>query len=227
MRLLIAEDDRHLADVLRRGLEEDGYSVDACADGDRALAMAMAMSYDGVILDVMLPGKSGLSVCQELRAAGKTLPILMLTARDTVDDVVAGLEAGADDYLVKPFAFRELRARLQSIMRRAGGSAAPETPAQLEFGNLVLDMHSLEVRRGRERIPLTSREYQLLAYFLSNRGQVLTRTMIEARVWGHEYPGLSNTVDVHINRLRRKLEVAGETSLIETVRGIGYRFSDR
>jgi two-component system, OmpR family, response regulator len=221
MRILVVEDDQRLADVLSRGLGEDGYTVDICADGDDVALRVESIEYDALILDLMLPGKGGLQVCRELRAAGMTTPILMLTARDTVDDIVAGLEAGADDYLTKPFAFRELRARLQSIMRRAGGSAS----AVLEVGDLVLDPARHEVRRGSQRIPLTNREYQLLSYLMHNRSRILTRFMIENHVWGYPYEGLSNTVDVHIKRLRRKLDVPGRPSIVETVRGVGYRLA--
>jgi DNA-binding response OmpR family regulator len=146
----------------------------------------------------------------------------MLTARDTLDDIVAGLEAGADDYLTKPFAFRELRARLQSLLRRAAGAASP----RLQAGDVVLDTVSRDVRRAGRRVPLTNREYQVLEYLMHNRGRVLSRGMIEEHVWGYDYDGISNTVDVHITRLRRKLDRPGEPSVIETVRGAGYRLMD-
>jgi DNA-binding response OmpR family regulator len=219
MRLLVVEDDRRLADVLRRGLEEEGHTVDLCHDGDEAAHLLESAAYDGLVLDIMLPGQNGLDICRELRARGDATPILMLTARDTVDDTVAGLEAGADDYLRKPFAFRELRARLQSITRRASGPALP----YLEVGDLVLDIDNREVRRGGRRVLLTNREYQLLSYLMHNSGRVLTRTMIEDHVWGYSYDGLSNSVDVHIKRLRRKLDLPGKPSVIQTVRGAGYR----
>jgi two-component system OmpR family response regulator len=221
MRLLVVEDDPSLSDVLRRGLSEDGYAVDVCADGERAVFQAGTVDYDGIILDVMLPGKDGLTVCRELRASGTITPILMLTARDTVDDTVTGLEAGADDYLRKPFAFRELRARLQAILRRPAGATAPEIRA----GALVLDISRREARQGDRRIFLTNREYQILEYLMRNPGRTLTRMMIEDHVWGHSYPGLSNTIDVHIKRLRGKIDRTGEPSMIETVRGVGYRLS--
>lgn len=219
MRMLIVEDDRRLADVLRRGLEEEGYTVDLSHDGDEAVDLAGMAQYDAIILDVMLPGQNGLAVCRTLRSDGVTVPILMLTARDTVDDTVAGLEAGADDYLTKPFAFRELRARLHTIMRRSG--TLPAT--LLEAGDLVLDVATREVRVGDRRVALTAREYQVLTYLMRNQGRVLTRTMIEDQVWGYTDRGLSNTVDVHIRRLRTKLDRPGCPSIIETVRGSGYR----
>ncbi|GAC1399666.1 MAG: response regulator transcription factor [Chloroflexota bacterium] len=222
MQVLIVEDDSRLADVLKRGLVEEGYGVVHCTDGNEALLQAAVAEYDAIVLDVMLPGTSGLDVCRQLRASEVTTPILMLTARDSVDDVVAGLEAGADDYVTKPFAFRELRARLQSVMRRAAGA----TSSQLQTGDIVLDIASREVRCGGERIVLTNREYQVLEYLMHNRGRVLTRSMIEEHVWGYDYGGLSNTVDVHIKRLRRKIDRPGAPSSIETIRGAGYRLVD-
>lgn len=219
MRILIVEDDRRLADVLRRGLQEEGYTVDLSSDGDEVIELAGMTSYDAILLDVMLPGQNGLTIARKLRSGGITAPILMLTARDTVDDTVAGLEAGADDYLTKPFAFRELRARLHTIMRRSG--TLPSTI--LELGDLVLDVATREARQGGREIPLTTREYQILSYLMRNQGHVLTRTMIEDHVWGHDQRGLSNTVDVHIRRLRSKLDRPGQPSIIETVRGAGYR----
>lgn len=219
MRLLIVEDDPHLADVVRRGLGRDGHQVEVCGDGDDAVLQIGLRDYDAVVLDVMLPGKNGIDVCREVRADGATVPILFLTARDHMDDVVAGLEAGGDDYVTKPFAFPELRARLHSIMRRAAGSAS----SQLWAGDLVLDLGTQEVHRGDRRITLTSREYQVLEYLMYNRGRVLSRAMIEEHVWGYDYDGVSNTVDVHVRRLRAKLDGEGETSVIETVRGSGYR----
>lgn len=219
MRVLVVEDDRQLADVVRRGLERDGQTVEVCDSGSDALLQAQLGDYDGIVLDIMLPGQSGLEVCRRLRADAITTPILMLTARDSVDDIVAGLEAGADDYLTKPFAFRELRARLQSIMRRASGSAS----SALRAGDLVVDLSSQEVSRAGQRVPLTNREYQVLEYLMHNRGRVLSRSMIEEHVWGYDYDGISNTVDVHIRRLRRKLDRPGEPAVIETVRNAGYR----
>jgi DNA-binding response OmpR family regulator len=222
MRLLVVEDDTRLADVLRRGLSEEGYAVDVCGNGVEAVLQATVTAYDVIVLDLMLPGKDGIAVCRELRASGVKTPILMLTARGELDDVVKGLEAGADDYLTKPFAFRELRARLQSLIRRAAGAASP----QIQAGDLVLDMVSRDVRRAGRRILLTNKEYQVLEYLMHNSGRVLSRSMIEEHVWGYDYDGLSNTVDVHITRLRRKLDRPGQPSIIETVRGAGYRLVD-
>jgi DNA-binding response OmpR family regulator len=222
MRLLVVEDDTRLADVLRRGLSEEGYAVDVCGNGVEAVLQATVTAYDVIVLDLMLPGKDGTAVCRELRASGVKTPILMLTARDELDDIVKGLEAGADDYLTKPFAFRELRARLQSLIRRAAGAASP----QIQAGDLVLDMVTRDVRRAGRRILLTNKEYQVLEYLMHNSGRVLSRSMIEEHVWGYDYDGLSNTVDVHIKRLRRKLDPPGQPSIIETVRGAGYRLVD-
>ncbi|GAC1335472.1 MAG: response regulator transcription factor [Chloroflexota bacterium] len=219
MQVLIVEDDPRLSDVLRRGLSEEGYGVTICTNGDDALMQAQVTQYDAIVLDIMLPGTNGLEVCRELRTGGVATAILLLTARDTVDDVVAGFEAGADDYITKPFAFRELRARLQSAMRRSAGAPS----SQMQAGDVVLDIASREVKRAGERIQLTNREYQVLEYLMHNRGRVLTRSMIEEHVWGYEYGGLSNTVDVHIKRLRRKMDRDDEPSMIETVRGAGYR----
>ncbi len=219
MQILIVEDDSRLSDVLRRGLTEEGYGVTICTNGDDALLHAQVTEFDAIVLDIMLPGLSGLEVCRQLRTNEVTTPILLLTARDTVDDVVAGLEAGADDYIKKPFAFRELRARLQTAMRRNSGASS----SQMQIGNVVLDIASREVKRGAQRIELTNREYQVLEYLMHNPGRVLTRSMFEEHVWGYEYGGLSNTVDVHIKRLRRKLDRDDEPSMIETIRGVGYR----
>jgi len=219
MRILVVEDDRSLASVLYRGLSEEGHAVDLSDNGNDALAQASVIEYDGIVLDIMLPGKNGLDVCRELRDLGVTTPILILTARDSVDDTVLGLEAGADDYLRKPFAFRELRARLHAVTRRPASMAFP----RVRIGDIELDMSTREVRRDGRTIPLTNREYQVLAYLAQNPGRVLTRIMIEDHVWGSSLPGLSNTVDVHIGRLRRKLDSPDGPSIIETVRNAGYR----
>src|SRR5450759_2488239 len=219
MHLLIVEDDPHLADLLRRGLQRDGQTVDICGDGDDALLQVGLGDYDGIILDVMLPGLSGIEVCKVLRAGGATIPVVLLTARDSIDDIVVGLEAGADDYVTKPFAFRELRARLQSVMRRASGTAS----AQLQVGDIVIDPARQEVWRSGHRVALTAREYQVLEYMAYNAGHMLPRSALEAHVWGYDYNRVSNTVDVHIRRLRSKLDVPGQASVIETVRNAGYR----
>lgn len=220
MRILVIEDDRRLADVIQRGLVEDGYDVDLQLDGDGGQWAALSTPHDAIVLDVMLPGIDGFTVCRNLRSQGVRTPILMLTARDTVDDTVEGLESGADDYMRKPFAFRELRARIHALTRR--GSDQAMTP-RVVFGNLSLDSDRREVIHSGTRISLTNREFGILSYLMQHPGKVLTRIMIEDHVWGHAYPGLSNTVDVHIRRLRSKLDRPEEPSPIETVRGVGYR----
>jgi DNA-binding response OmpR family regulator len=219
VRLLVVEDDKRLADVMRRGLKQEGYTVEICVNGDDAILQASLNDYDALVLDIMLPGKDGLTVCRELRAKSVSTPVLMLTARDSLDDIVKGLEAGADDYLKKPFAFRELRARLQSLIRRASGQAS----SQLQVGDLVLDLATRELTVSGKAVVLTNREYQVLVFLMHNRGRVLSRTLIEEHVWGYDYEGYSNTVDVHITRLRQKLDRPGKPSIIQTVRGAGYR----
>lgn len=219
MRLLVVEDEPKLAAVVRRGLEEHGYAVDMAQDGLDALAMAASEPYDLIILDVMLPGKDGLSICRELRTARRNMPVLMLTARDTVDDRVAGLDAGADDYLVKPFAFRELLARVRALLRRE--SLSRETV--LRVGDLELDTVSHQVRRGGRDVDLTSKEYAMLEYFMRNPNRVLTRTQIAEHVWDYDFMSMSNVIDVYVRYLRRKLGDTAEPRLLRTIRGMGYQ----
>jgi DNA-binding response OmpR family regulator len=219
MRILVVEDEHKLAAVVRRGLEEHGYAVDVAYDGDDALAMALAESYDLLVLDIMLPGIDGITVCQRLRAARKNMPVLMLTARDTVDDRVAGLDAGADDYLVKPFAFRELLARVRALLRRDGLSRDPV----LRVGDLEVDTVSRQVRRAGRPIELTSKEYAMLEYFMRNPNRVLTRTQIAEHVWDYDFMSMSNVIDVYVRYLRRKLGDDQEPRLFRTVRGTGYQ----
>lgn len=221
MHILAVEDDAKLADVVRRGFVRDGHDVDVYGDGREALDQSRHTAYDAIILDIVLPGCSGIEVCRNLRAQGNATPILMLTARDTIDDIVAGLEAGAEDYLTKPFAFPELRARLLSVARR--GVAAQ---SRITAGELVLDLVAHEAYHAGSSIALTEREFQVLAYLMQHAGRVLTRTMIEVRVWGDPTGGPSNPVDVYIKRLRSKLDSPGSPSAIETIRGIGYRIRD-
>lgn len=221
MRILIVEDDSRLADVLRRGLTESGHVIDIETDGEAGEAAAHGGVYDAIILDVMLPRKSGLSVARALRATDIHTPILMLTARDTTHDIVEGLDAGADDYLCKPFMFEELEARLRTIMRRQ----APNPGKILRVADLRLDLATLEVRRGERTISMTVREIAFLEYFMRNAGRVVTRPMIEDALWDRERDsGSSNVIDVFIRRLRAKLTQGDEPSLIHTVRGAGYRF---
>jgi DNA-binding response OmpR family regulator len=219
MRILVAEDEHKLAAVVRRGLEEHGYAVDVAYDGDDALAMAEIEPYDLIVLDIMLPGIDGLTVCRRLRSERRNVPVLMLTARDTVDDRVAGLDAGADDYLVKPFAFRELLARVRALLRRDGLSRDPI----LRVGDLEVDTVSHEVRRDGRQIELTSKEYAMLEYFMRNPNRVLTRTQIAEHVWDYDFMSMSNVIDVYVRYLRRKLGDDQEPRLFRTVRGTGYQ----
>ncbi len=220
MRILIVEDDESLADVLRRGLAEDGHVVDVEGDGRTGLESARAQRYDAIVLDVNLPGLDGMTLARTLRGADVTTPILMLTARDTVDDIVAGLDAGADDYLRKPFVFNELEARLRSITRRE--LVAPRE--QLQVSDLVMDLATRTVRRGARKIALSAREIAFLEYFMRNQGLLLTRAMLEDALWERDRDTNSNVIDVYVRRLRMKLSEAGEEPLIHTVRGAGYRF---
>ena len=219
MRILVVEDERKVAAFIRQGLVEEGHAVEVAADGDAALdAVADGPPFDLVVLDVMLPKRDGLQVLRALRASRMQAPVLLLTARDGVADKVAGLDAGADDYLVKPFAFEELLARVRALLRRGHGGAAPV----LRLADLSLDPATRIVTRGRRRISLTAREYALLEYLLRNAGRVLTRPMITQHVWGMDFDPESNIVDVYVGYLRRKIDADGETRLVQTVRGAGY-----
>jgi DNA-binding response OmpR family regulator len=220
MKVLIVEDDARLADLVRRGLVEAGHVVDVETDGDSGRSVAQAGDYDAIVLDVMLPTKDGFGVARELRAEGVRTPILMLTAKDAVDDRVRGLDAGADDYLTKPFVFRELEARLRSITRRE----AQPLRQMLQVGDLVMDLGTRRARRGSRDISLTARETAFLEYLMRNEGLLITRTMLENALWERDRTTASNLIEVYIRRLRAKLGAAGEQSLIHTVRGAGYRF---
>jgi two-component system OmpR family response regulator len=215
MRLLLVEDDEKLARAVGRGLRAEGYAVDVEADGDGALAQAGVYEYDAVVLDVMLPGRDGFAVCRGLRERGCWAPVLMLTARGRVADRIAGLDAGADDYLAKPFAFGELLARLRALLRRAPA----DRPARLEVGDLVVDPATHEVRRGARVIPLTAREFAVLEFLARHQGQAITRTRLLEHVWDENYLGSTNIVDVYVGYLRRKLD---EPPLIRTIRGVGF-----
>ncbi len=220
-RILIIEDDEAIVRVLRRSLAYEGYTVDAAYDGETGLTLARDAHPDLVILDWMLPGMDGLEVCERLRAGGN-IPILMLTAKDTVQDRVHGLDAGADDYMVKPFQLDELLARVRALLRRT----QPERVPVLSFADLTLDTSTrLAMRKGRS-ISLTAKEYDLLELFLRHPRQVLTREMIFDRVWGYDFGGESNVLDVYIRYLRQKLELEGEQRLIHTARGVGYVLRD-
>jgi DNA-binding response OmpR family regulator len=219
MRILVVDDDRRLCAVIKRGLLEEAYAVDLAYDGEEGEYLAEVNPYDLIILDIMLPHKDGIEVCRELRAKKVNTPILMLTAKDTVEDRVKGLDTGADDYLVKPFAFNELLARVRAMLRREGISRSPE----LRVGDLTLNTLTRQVWRGQRPIELTTKEYVILEYFMRHPNVVVTRTMVEEHAWDYDFDSLSNLVDVYIRRLRRKIDSEGEDSLIQTVRGAGYR----
>ena len=219
MRILLVEDDTRVASFIRKGLEEEQYLVDVAEDGETALAQALSQEHDLLILDIMLPKLDGMSVLTELRRRHLDTPVLMLTAKDTVEDRVAGLNAGGDDYLPKPFAFTELLARTRALLRRR----ASEKSVVLRVGDLVLDPIAHRVTRAGRLIELTSREYALLQYFLQHPNQVLTRTMIVEQVWGYDFDNFSNVVDVYVNYLRNKIDRGFEPKLIQTVRGVGYQ----
>jgi two-component system response regulator MprA len=216
--ILIIEDDEGILQVLQRGLSYEGYSVETALDGRDGLVRARVRPPSLVILDWMLPGLDGLEVCQRLRSAGN-VPILMLTAKDTVADRVEGLDAGADDYLVKPFEFDELLARIRALLRRARPEGTPEA---LSFADLKLDTGTHQVFRGEREIELTAKEFELLELFLRHPRQVLTREVIYDRVWGYDFGGESNIIEVYVRYLRQKTEAGGELRLIHTVRGVGY-----
>jgi two-component system response regulator MprA len=216
-RILIIEDDEGIVRVLRRALSYEGYTVDTALDGETGLNMARDHHPDLVILDLMLPGMDGIEVCQRLRAGG-SMPIIMLTAKDAVQDRVQGLDAGADDYMTKPFDLEELLARLRALLRRTQMERAPV----LSFVDLSLDTSTRQASRGQRIIALTAKEYELLELFLRHPRQVLTREMIFDRVWGYDFGGESNVLDVYIRYLRQKLETNGEARLLHTVRGVGY-----
>ncbi len=219
MRVLIVEDELRMASLVRRGLVKEGLAADIAATGEDALWMAGAHDYDAILLDVMLPGIDGFETCRRLRSNDIWAPVLMLTARDSVDDRVAGLDTGADDYLVKPFAFAELLARLRALVRRGDS----ERPSVLEAGNLVLDPATREVRRGSSEIHLSSKEFALLETFMRRPGEVLSRYDLLEHAWDFAYENRSNIVDVYVRRLRRKIDEPFGTQSLQTVRGAGYR----
>ncbi len=220
MRLLVVEDAEKLARALKRGLEKEGYAVDTLGDGRLAQTRLRSRhdEYDLVVLDVMLPGLDGFAICRDLRERGVTVPVLMLTARDSTDDKVRGLDSGADDYLVKPFAFEELLARVRTLLRRPRQAL----PVVLEAGDLVLDPGARVARRGARELDLTTKEFALLELLMRHRGEVLSRERILDHVWDDEYDASSNVVDVHLKNLRRKIDPPGQRSLLKTVRGVGY-----
>jgi two-component system, OmpR family, response regulator MprA len=219
MKILVVDDERAVRESLRRALELQGYEVELASDGAEALERLAADGRpDAVVLDILMPGIDGLEVCRQIRRRGDSVPVLMLTARDAVGDRVEGLDAGADDYLVKPFALEELLARIRALLRRA----SPVADGALHFADLELDTGTREVRRGDVKIDLTRTEFNLLELFMLNPRQVLTRSIIFERVWGYDFGFASNSLDVYIGYLRRKTEAAGKPRLIHTVRGVGY-----
>jgi two-component system OmpR family response regulator len=220
VRLLVVEDEPKMAGLLRRGLQEEGYAADVVHEGEEAVWMATENPYDAILLDVALPDVDGFEVCRRVREAGQWAPVLMLTARDAVDDRVRGLDAGADDYLTKPFALPELLARLRALVRRG----PRERPSVLAVDDLTLDPATKMVRRGATTIPLTPKELALLEYLMRHPGEVLTRTRLIEHVWDFAYEGDSNVVEVYIRYLREKIDRPFGRISIETVRGLGYRF---
>jgi two-component system response regulator MprA len=224
VKILVVDDERAVREALRRALELQGYEVDLASDGAEALArLATNGQVDAVVLDILMPGIDGLEVCRQIRRRGSAVPVLMLTARDAVGDRVEGLDAGADDYLVKPFALEELLARVRALIRR--GSASVD--GILRFADLELDPQTREVRRDGDRIDLTRTEFNLLELFMLNPRQVLTRSVIFERVWGYDFGFASNSLDVYIGYLRRKTEAGERPRLIHTVRGVGYALREK
>jgi two-component system OmpR family response regulator len=221
MRVLIVEDELKMASLLRRGLVEEGHAADVAATGEDAVWMAQAHPYEAIVLDVMLPGLSGFETCRLLRDAGVWSPVLMLTARDAVDDRVAGLDVGADDYLTKPFSFAELLARLRALVRRGGS----ERPTELIVGSLRLDPASRRTWRGQTEIALSPKEFALLEAFMRRPGQALSRLQLLEHAWDFAYENRSNVVDVYVRYLREKVDRPFGSSSIQTVRGVGYRLS--
>lgn len=222
MRILLVEDDKDLAQFIRKGLKEERYAVDFAADGEEGLQLALNNPYDLLILDIMLPKLDGLTLCRRLRATGNKAPVLLLTARNTVEDKVSGFDTGADQFLTKPFAFAELLARVRALLRRGG----PQQPVRLKAADLELDPASRRVWRAGKNITLTNKEYALLEFLLRNKDRVLTRTAIIEHVWDISYDPMTNIVDAHIRALRAKIDRDFSPPLIATVRGAGYMIQD-
>lgn len=222
MRILVVEDEEKVASFIRKGLEQMSYTVDVAGTGEDALAMALTTRYDALVLDVMLPGRDGLSVVRELRSRGSDVPVLALTARGTLEDRIAGLDSGCDDYLPKPFAFEELLARLRALLRRGGTSRMP----RLEYAGVTLDPASRTVSRDSKPVELTNKEFALLELLMRRPGQVLTRTALLESVWGYDFDSTSNVLEVYMNFLRKKIDHGFPRKLLHTVRGVGYVLRD-
>ena len=218
MRILIIEDEKKVADFIKRGLKEEGYSVDVAYDGEEGHFQATSNEYDAIILDLMLPKIDGISLCKKLRADKINVPILMLTAKDSVKDKVTGLDSGANDYLTKPFSFEELLARIRALLRKSETA----TPTELQIGDLILDLLTHKVTRAGKEIILTNKEYALLEYLMRNPGCIVTRTMISEHVWDINFDTFTNVIDVYMNYLRNKIDKGHKKKLIETIRGRGY-----
>lgn len=222
MRILIVEDESELAEVIKCGLAEDGHAVDLAESAEMALEWIEVAPYDVLVLDVLLPGMSGVELCRTLRTTGTQTPVLLLTALDAVEDRVAGLDAGADDYLIKPFAFAELQARLRALQRRHHEASPPV----LEFDGLRMDPANRQVWRDNREIALSTKEFRILEYMMQRAGRVATRDMIAEHVWDYDFPNVTNVIDVHVRSLRLKLDDPVPGRLIQTVRGVGYRLGD-
>lgn len=220
MRVLVVEDEKQIAGFVKKGLEEQGFDVEVCHNGDEAYALALERTYDALVLDIMLPGRDGLSILKNLRAKKHAVPIILLTARTELDERLEGLNLGADDYLTKPFFVEELIARLHAVVRRATG----ERLTVLQSGDLLVNLITREVRRAGREVRLTAREFNLLEYLMRSPGRVYSRTQILEHIWGYDFDPSTNLVDVHIQRLRKKISPEAAEALIETVRGVGYRF---
>jgi heavy metal response regulator len=222
MRILVVEDEKKVASFLKKGLEEEHYAVDTAFDGEEGLALAHINEYDLIILDIMLPKQDGMEVLRRIRANGSTVPIMMLTAKDSTDEIISGLDSGSDDYLTKPFSFAELLARVRALLRRRVKGKTD----LLKVSDLSLSLSTHQVKRGEKRIELTPKEYALLEYFMRNPNRILTRTLIAEHVWDYSFDSSTNVVDVYVNYLRKKVDRGFEKSLIHTIRGSGYMMRD-